>query len=314
MRLKIARALAPVACVALVACHVPGMKSNKAPTGQVVATVDGDEITLSELKAEMQGGPQGTTPQAAKALEEAALRQIIIRKIMANAAHDQGLDKTPAFAIEKQRAGQALLTQALQRQLAASVSPPAREDAETFIAAHPEMFANRKLITLDQLRMQRPKTPEALKAFMPLHNLADFETLAAQQGLKFQRTATVLDTAATAPQMVDQIEKLPSGEPFLYPQQGMIMVNVVRDARPSPFTGDVAVEYAMGVLRSQKAQEQVGKGLENLIKSKEGTVKYNDAYKPTQPLVPATKPPAPAAAPAAGPAPAAAPAASPAKP
>lgn len=312
MRLKIVRALAPLACVTLVACHVPGMKSNKAPTGQVVATVDGDEITLSEVRAEMQGA-QAATPQAQKQLEEAALRQIIVRKIMANAAHEQGLDKSPAFAIEKQRAGQTLLTQALQRQLASTVSPPSREDAESFIAAHPEMFANRKLIILDQLRMQRPKTPEDLKAFMPLHSLADFEAMAAQKGLKFQRTASVLDTAASPPALVDQIEKLPAGEPFLFPQNGMVMVNVVREARPSPFTGDVAVEYAMGLVRSQKTQEQVGKGLENLVKSKEGTVKYNDAYKPSQPLVPAAKPPAPAVAPAASPAPAPAPA-EPAKP
>lgn len=312
MRLKIVRVLAPLACVGLVACHIPGMpKSNKAPSGQVVATVDGDEITLSELRAELSGAPPAPTPQAQKLMEEAALRQIIIRKIMANAAHEQGLDKTPAFAIEKQRAGQTLLTQALQRQLATSVSPASRPEAEAFIAEHPGMFADRKLIVVDQIRMQRPKTPDELKAFLPLHTLPEFEALLTQKGLQYQRTATVLDTASTDPSMMAQIDKLPAGEPFMFPQGGMILVNQIRESKPAPFTGDAAVNYAMGIIRSQRAQETVGKGLENLVRSKENTVKYNDAYKPSQPLIPPNKP---AASPAAAPAPAAPAAAAPAAP
>ncbi|HEX5380530.1 MAG TPA: hypothetical protein VFW47_18265 [Phenylobacterium sp.] len=317
MKLKIVRTLAPLACVALVACHIPGMpKSNKAPSGQVVATVDGEEITLSELRAELAGQPNPPNPQAAKLVEEGALRQIIIRKIMAKAAHDQNLDKTPAFAIEKQRAGEALLTQALQRQLASTVSPPSRQDAETFVAQNPSMFAQRRIITVDQIRMERPKTEEELKEFLPLHSLGEFEALLTKKNLQYQRSASVLDTATTDPNMVAQLDKLPPNEVFMVPSAGMILANQIRDSRAAPFTGPVAINYATGVLRSQKVQEVVNKGIENLVKSKVSVVKYNDAYKPTHPLD--EKPPVQAAAP--GPAPAtpaaagpAAPAAAPAK-
>jgi EpsD family peptidyl-prolyl cis-trans isomerase len=295
MTLKIVRNLAPLACVALVACHIPGLPGgSKAPSGQVVATVDGEEITLSELRAELAGAPNAPNAQAAKLMEEAALRQIIIRHIMAKAAHDQQLDKTPAFAIEKDRANQNLLTQALQRQIASTATAPSRADAENFVSAHPTMFAERKLLTVDQIRMARPKTEEDLKAFLPLKTLPEFETLLNQKNIQFQRTASVIDTASTDPGMVAQIEKLPAGEVFMVPANGMVLANQIRESRPAPFTGDVAVNYAMGVLRSQRTQEAVAKGVENLIKGKASTVKYNDAYKPTQPLIP-NKPAAPAA-------------------
>jgi peptidyl-prolyl cis-trans isomerase C len=297
MKLKIVRNLAPLACVALVACHIPGLPGgNKAPSGQVVATVDGEEITLSELRTELAGAAASPSPQAAKLMEEAALRQIIIRHIMAKAAHDQQLDKTPAFAIEKARANQGLLTQALQRQLASTSPAPSRADAEAYVAAHPGMFADRRLLTVDQIRMARPKTEADLKAFLPLKTLPEFETLLTQKGIQYQRTASVIDTGSTDPNMVAQIEKLPPGEVFMVPANGMVLANEIRDSKPAPFTGDVAVNYAMGVLRSQRVQEVVGKGVENLIKSKSSTVKYNDSYKPTQPLVPSMKAPAPAAA------------------
>jgi EpsD family peptidyl-prolyl cis-trans isomerase len=297
MNLKFVRNLAPLACVALVACHIPGLPGgSKAPSGQVVATVDGEEITLSELRAELAGAQAPASPQAAKLMEEAALRQIIIRHIMAKAAHDQQLDKTPAFAIEKARANQGLLTQALQRQLAANSPAPSRSDAEAYVAAHPGMFAERKLLTVDQIRMARPKTEEDLKAFLPLKTLPEFETLLTQKGIQYQRTASVIDTGSTDPNMIAQIEKLPPGEVFMVPANGMVLANQIRDSHLAPFTGDAAVNYAMGVLRSQRVQEAVGKGVENLVKSKVSTVKYNDAYKPTQPLIPSMKPPAPAAA------------------
>jgi hypothetical protein len=105
--------------------------------------------------------------------------------------------------------------------------------------------------------------------------------------------------------MVAQIEKLPPGEVFMVPANGMVLANQIRDSRPAPFTGDVAVNYAMGVMRSQRVQEAVGKGVENLIKSKAATVKYNDAYKPSRPLIgPPPKAPAATPAPAAPAAPA----------
>jgi EpsD family peptidyl-prolyl cis-trans isomerase len=303
MNLKFARNLAPLACVALVACHIPGLPGgSKAPSGQVVATVDGEEITLSELRAELAGAPAPASPQAGKLMEEAALRQIIIRHIMAKAAHDQQLDKTPAFAIEKARANQGLLTQALQRQLAANSPAPSRSDAEAYVAAHPSMFAERKLLTVDQIRMARPKTEDDLKAFLPLKTLPEFETLLTQKGIQYQRTASVIDTGSTDPNMIAQIEKLPPGEVFMVPANGMVLANQIRDSKLAPFTGDAAINYAMGVLRSQRVQEAVGKGVENLIKSKASTVKYNDSYKPTQPLIPSMKPPA-AAAPAPAPKP-----------
>lgn len=320
MKLKIMRSLAPLACVALVACHIPGMKDNKAPTGQVIATVDGEEITLAELRAELAGAPAPANAQMAKAVQEAALRQIIIRKIMAKAAHDQGLDKSPDFAVQKQRANQNLLAQALERQLAATASTPSQQEAEIFVREHPGMFAERKVMVVDQIRMQRPKTQDELKAFMPLKSLGEFETVLTQKGLQYQRSATVLDTGAIDPAMVEQIEKVPAGEPFMFPQGNMILVNQIRDSRVEPFTGPAAVSYAMGVLRSQRVREAMNKGAENLVKVKADTVKYNDAYKPSRPLVPppgAAKPAASPAPAAASPAPAAAPAApaaAPAKP
>lgn len=311
MKLKIVRVLAPLACVALVACNnIPGMgKSSKAPSGQVIATIDGEEITLAELRAELAGAPAPPTPQVGKAMQEQALKQILVRKLLAHAAKEQGLDKTPDFAVQRERATETLLAQAVQRKLAVGQSVSTRQEGETFVAEHPGMFAQRKLLTVDQIRMGRPKNEEDLKGLQPLKSLGDIEAYLQKKGIEYQRGASVIDTASTEPAMIAQLEKLPPGEPFIVPQGGVILINQIRDSRLAPFTGEPAVNYALGILRNQKLQETVNLGVKNLVTSKASAIKYNDAYKPARPLgapdpkpagaPPAAAPAVPAAAPAA---------------
>src|SRR4029079_16187186 len=101
MRREFQFAAISVACWALCACDSGGkpVTAGSEPTGQVVATVNGQEITLRELNAELGAAPPPIDPKAAKAAEQAALRSIIGRKVLAGAAREQGLDKTPDFAL-----------------------------------------------------------------------------------------------------------------------------------------------------------------------------------------------------------------------
>ena len=296
MKLKIVTIVAPLACLALVSCKVPGFGGgDKDPTGQVVATVDGEEITLTEVRTEMSGSPAPPNAQAAKAIQENAIQQIIIRKLMAQAAHEQGLDKSPDFAIQKQRAGQALLAQALQKQLTTSVPVPSKADAEAFVASHPGMFGQRKIMTVDQIRMPIPSNPAELKEMEPMHSLGEIEAWLNSKGITYQRAASVLDTAGADPNMIAQLDKLPPGEPFILPAGNVLLINDIRDTKLAPFTGEAATNYAMGIVRNQKLQEAVAKGVDNLVKVNASKIKYNASFKPARPL--GAPPPAPAAKP-----------------
>src|SRR5579872_745715 len=91
------RTIAPLALGALLllsGCNFGSSSSPKTPTGQVVATVGSREITRRELQVELAGST-ATTPAAQKAEQQLALRRIIQRVILANAAKAQGLDKDP---------------------------------------------------------------------------------------------------------------------------------------------------------------------------------------------------------------------------
>jgi len=131
--------LAATAGIALAACHFPGLGggAGKAPTGQVVATVGDREVTIRDLNAEM-GAATFPDPKARKAAEQLALRNIIGRIVLADAAHEQGLDKTPDFAVQKRRAIDDVLAQSLQQKIIREVPQPSKDEVQTFMNAHPD--------------------------------------------------------------------------------------------------------------------------------------------------------------------------------
>ena len=119
MKLKWAYALAAAAaCVSLAACNNPSKTVHgKGPAGQVVAKVDGQEITLRELRAEL-GGATFSDAKVRKAAESQALQAIIRRRLLVKAAQERGLDKTPDFELQKERALDAALLAELQNSIA----------------------------------------------------------------------------------------------------------------------------------------------------------------------------------------------------
>ena len=293
MTISRATALVAISCLALGACRfpgIPGLSGAKAPSGQVVANVGDKEITLRELEVELAGV---NTPDAKtrKAAEQQALQMVVARTILADEARKEQLDKTPDFALQQERTIDGLLVQTLQAKLANAVPPPSDEEAQRFIADHPDIFAQRKIFVVDTIRMARPTDPNLIKGLEPLKTLPQVEDFLTANHIEHGRTSGNIDAVGADPKLVDQIVKLPPNEVFLYPANGVLLVNQIRETRIVPFEGDQATKYALAVLKRQRTQEAVARQLHQFVETAAKTVRYNDAYKPaTPPAAPAPKP------------------------
>ena len=287
-----------------------------APSGQVVATVDGEEITSLQLRSEL-GGFGSRDAEVMKAAQQQALQRIILRKLMAEEARKEKLDKTADFTLQLEKGEETLLAQLYQRKLASGIAQPTKAEAEAFVTARPDQFANRKVMFVDQVIAGPNKI--APDRFRPLKSLGEVKSLLDSEGVQYQENAIVLDTLSTNPELVKAVNGLPPGEVFVIPQRGALVFNQIGASRSVPFRGDMATAYAMNAIRSQRAQELVAKKVEATRKAAEPKISYNAAFKPPAPKAapakgaPAGAPAAGAAAPAAAPSPApAAPAAAPA--
>lgn len=284
MKRPIRPALAAAACLGMAACHFPGSGGDhpQAPTGDVVATAGGQQLTVRDLRAEM-AGMDVADPAQQKGAEQAALQRMVGRVLLAQAARAQGLDKTSDFAVQKQRALDGLLAQAIETRAADTAPAPTRAEAQAFVSAQPDIFAQRKIFTIDQLRMARPNDPKVLEALRPLTTLEDIAALLTKSGVKFQRDETTVDAVGANPRLVDQLVKLPPHEVFVVPSNGLILVNQIKDARVEPFTGEPAIAYALTMLKREHTGEAVQRQIDAILSKGAKSVAINKAYAPALP-------------------------------
>jgi EpsD family peptidyl-prolyl cis-trans isomerase len=272
-------ALVTVAVAALGGCKIPGFHNYAAPTGQVVATVNGHEVTMRELAAEL-GDFSTPDPRIRKMAEGQALNAIITRKILAQAAAEEGLDKTPDFALQKERADDTLLASLLERKVASQVPAPTPEEAAAFVTENPDMFSQRKLLVVDQLRMERPRDPAVLKAFEPLKTMAQVQAQLDADHLAYQKGVGTIDSLGVEPKLLAQILKLPPGEIFILPAGQGLQVNQIRDTQIIPFTGPAATQFAQAYLKRQRTQDAVRKQLSAIVGKSASQVKFNKDFQP----------------------------------
>jgi peptidyl-prolyl cis-trans isomerase C len=263
------------------------------PKGQVVATVDGQEITSLELRQEMNGF-SSRDPKITKQAQQQALQQIILRRLIVEKAKEQKLDKSADYTLQVRRGEEGLLTQLYERKLATALPPPTKQEAESYVTDHPDQFANRKILTLDQL-IAAPNNKLDPQKLASLKTLEEVKAYFDANTVPYQESSGEIDSLTANPQMMAQISKLPSGEVFVVPQRGAFVFNRIASTRTAPFKGDLATNYALNMLRQQRAGDAVRKNVEALRKAADPKIVYAAGYKPE---APAKAPPAaPAAAP-----------------
>ena len=285
------RYLLLAAPLALAAC---GDKSS-APTGQVVATVGGEEITTTDLDSELNGAA-APTPEGQKNLQRMALENVINRTILAQAAEKDGLAKGPEFAVIERKARQAALVELLQRKVGTSIPQPGSEEIDAFVSENPSLFSNRKIFVVDQIVVSQP-TQDLAKALQPVKTMAEAQAVLDRLKIKGNNTVGVIDSLTMPPQAAQQIGALPPDEIFIIPGQGGLRINHVRSSQVDPVTGDQARGIAKELLMRQRSQTALQTSLTERVKAGRATVKYNDAFAPPkEPAGGAAKAPAGGAA------------------
>ena len=229
---------------------------HKGPQGQVVATVNGEDVTLQELNTELQGTSisPGIDKQVA---QRALLQRVIERKLVDGLAKQKGIDTSPEYLAQRRRTEELLLGQLYAKQQMAAVPVPSPADITKFMADNPGIFANHQQLVLDQIRFAQPANATALNGLEAAHSLDAVAGFLTAHGIKFDRQPAGLDSAAIPAALLAQIDRLPAGEPFVIPTAGMLTVNAITARRPVANDPQQARAVAAAAWRQQKMQQAV---------------------------------------------------------
>lgn len=271
----------PVATLALAACQ-----SDAAPSGQVAATVDGTEITITEVNAEL-GGASVTDPAQQQLLANRALDAIVSRTIVAKEAMERGLDKTPEGAMMLKRAQQLALVELMRQDLSANAPTISDQEAQRFVADNRSMFAGRTISVVEQLAVPEI-SPDLIRQMEPIETLAGIRQLLDSNGITYRSSIGTVDSMTLSGEMGEQIRNLGVGDVYVIPQGQGARVNAIRSREPYPITGADAVQVAKELLAGQRTSGQLTTALNQIMELGRQEVRYSDGF--AAPQMPADAP------------------------
>ena len=257
-------ALVGAAFIALQAC-------SSEPTGQVVAVVNGEEITQQELNAEISELPAPPVGDK-EAIRRQILQQIIDRRLMAQVAKEDGLDRDPMYVIRERRLKEELLVQMYGVKTADTVRVPDASSVKKYLADNPGKFSQRTAYLVDQISFDFPSDAKILKALEADKSLADVEETLKSFKIDYSKGANSMDSGNIPTPVLNQILALPAGEPFIIPMQGKVVVSVITGRQPVPTTEQQASPMAAQSMRA----ESIGKVLRTRLE--EAKAKANITY------------------------------------
>ncbi len=242
-----------VAASMVLAVLLGGCSSDKPPSGQVVAVVDGQELTSAQLWLMLQS----TDPQNARnpQTRNAVMNGLIDETLFMKEAEREEIDREPGVARELDRARRAVLAQAYLSKLLPKTSI-SDADVADFYRNNPAVFAARRQYGVIDLAVRGGTELERYVA--PLGETMTMEQLA--QRLKAEgRTGQMQRLAFTAdqidPAMAAQLAKMNAGAHYSYAAPGIRHFVQIVEAVPAPVALPAATPAIKGYLQRDRAEK-----------------------------------------------------------
>ena len=250
---------------------------DKEATGQVAAVVNGEEITLQEINATLA---EANVPEGAdkKVLQQQALQQIVDRRLVAQAARDDGIDQDPNYLIKQRQLSEALLIQMYAQKTGATLKVPDQASIKNYTKSHPFAFSDRTVYSIDQIIFPMPSDVTKLKSLEKADNLAEVSKILDGMGIKYKRGNTQMDSAQVPPAMMSQIASLPAGEPFVIPTGANVTANVILESKKIPAAEEGSNAQIVNAIR----KDEMTKIMQDRLKTAKAKadIQYQDGFSP----------------------------------
>jgi EpsD family peptidyl-prolyl cis-trans isomerase len=258
-----------LACTALAGCH-------KKPAGQVIATVNGEEITRRDLSAEISAaGAQGAVDTAA--IQPALTKALVDRKLLVQEAKRTKLDTNPQYLALRQRTDDILLAQMLAQSWNGKGRTTSNAEAQQFIGENPLMFGQRKALLVDEIITGADSITEA--QLRPLSNNDAIAAWLTQHKKPFQRSNKPVDTLRIPKEIAQRMLAAQGGEPLAVRNGALYNIVQVKAVRDLPLPAADQLKVAKEAVQQQAQMKTNIAQIERLRQTAD--ISYLPGFAPT---------------------------------
>ena len=254
------------AVVLLAGC---GAKKEKAAS-QTAAKVNKEEITIHQINFVLQQ-QRGLAPEQAASAGKQVLERLIDQELTLQKAQDQKLDRDPRVVQQVEAARREIVSRAYIEKIASSVAKPSAEEVKAYYDAHPALFKDRRVYTLQEVAIQA--APEQMPALQgkaaSAKDAPDFVNFLKTNDYKYATNQAVRAAEQLPLTVVDRFSQLKEGQNIfnLGPRGAqVIFVTAIRSQPVDEAKAASAIEQFLANERKRKMVEEDLKALRSAAK------------------------------------------------
>lgn len=243
---------------ALLGCGQKNTDQSTSSSGQIVAHVGNEDVTTQELENEFHLANVPPDKQKDPAIVKQVLGELVLRKYLLQQALEAKLDREPKVLLDLLRArAQVLSNTYLSRRVAAK--PISQADIDKYIADNPLKFANRQLVSVEQIVFPiGPTAQSVVEASKDLKSLDEVDQKLNSMSIPRSRSMGGLNTADIPPQLFDLIQAKKADNVFYIRSGPNGIFFKVTGEEPKPLAGEAASNFARQLIRNDQLKAEIG--------------------------------------------------------
>lgn len=240
-----------------------GKEEHKKAATQVVAKVNGDEISVHQVNFVLSRA-QGISPENAEKAKKEVLDKLIDQQLAIQQAEAAKLDRDPGVMQTLEAARRDILARAYLEKVAASQPKPSTDEARKYYLDHPELFAERRVYNLQEILVAPTNIGDVQQLVAQNKSMQDIASTLKSRDIKFAANAGVRPADQLPPQVATKLHGTKDGQTVLIeaPQGAMVAHVVASQAQPVP--EPEALPRIQQYLANQRNGEAVAKELKGL--------------------------------------------------
>jgi EpsD family peptidyl-prolyl cis-trans isomerase len=229
-----------------------------AAKGQVVAHVGDQVITTQELENEFRWANVPPDKQKDPEVVKRVLSELVARKYLLQQALASKLDREPGVLLDLLRSREQILENAFLTR-AAAAKAPGNSDIDRYIANNPSKFANRRLLSVEQIGFQLgPNSQSIIDANKDAKSLDEIDQQLTSAGIPHGRQMGMLNSGDIPQDFYNAIEAKKADDVFFIRSGANGVFFKVKGEETRPIEGEAAANLARQLLRADALKAEVG--------------------------------------------------------
>jgi EpsD family peptidyl-prolyl cis-trans isomerase len=245
-----------------------GKKEEAKPTSQVVAKVNADEITVSQVNGVLARaqGAQNAAPEAIDKAKREILDKLIDQQIAKQKAIELKLDRSPAIMQAIEGARNEILARAYYDRVAAAQPKPTPEEVKKYYADHPELFSQRRIFNIEEIATLNTNglAAKLREQVAKARTMQDVASWLKSNDIKFSGDRAARPAEALPLELLPTLQKLKDGEMTVVESGPRLNVYRVAASQAAPVNEATASTRIQQFLFNKRASAAVADDMKAL--------------------------------------------------